>query len=246
MSKLRSLGGARALALALALVSGAQSADAQLVPALTPNTVRASGPSSDHVPVIYVHGVGADLFDLWTPAREYLLAHGYTKGDITDFHYVSLDGAAPAAALLAKEVDWLREKTGKDKVAIVSHSFGSLVTKLCIVEGGCRGKVSHWSSLAGANNGTNLKLDPGTGAADDVRVDGELVTRLQARADAEIATQAVQVQVQWSPSDQAILPPTLSKETWAENVELPATINHQTILWDAEVIARTHAFLQRP
>ncbi|MET0342988.1 MAG: hypothetical protein ABW252_18420 [Polyangiales bacterium] len=246
MIKLKNLARLHALALATLVVSSAQSADAQGLPGLSPTTTRASGASSEHVPVIYVHGIGADLFDLWQPARTYLLEHGYTKGDITDFHYTSLDGAAPAAEKLAQEVDWLIAKTGKAKVAIVSHSFGSLVTKLCVVEGGCKGKVSHWSSLAGANNGTNLRLGFGSKAEVDLVVDGPLITRIAASAAEQIAAQGVKVQVQWSPTDQAVVPPTLSKETWAENVELPGSVTHQTILWEAAVIARTHAFLQTP
>jgi len=208
-------------------------------------TVRASGPSSARTPVIFVHGLYADDWDLWFVAKRALLAAGYVPGDITDLHYVSLEGVAPAAAQLATEVDWLLEKTGKSKVAIVSHSLGSLVTKLCVVEGGCKGKVSHWASLAGANNGTNFVLREQAPVVTDVDPNGALLVRLNAQAAKAFAEQAVQVQVQWSPGDTSILPPTLSQEPFAENVVLPATVTHQSILFDLDVTARTLQFLAR-
>ena len=45
--------------------------------------------------------------DLWLAARTYLLAHGYLQGDITDFHYASMDGAASVIGRFAISPAWM-------------------------------------------------------------------------------------------------------------------------------------------
>jgi triacylglycerol lipase len=219
------------------------------LPRLT--TARATGPASTHRPVIFVHGLGSDELNLWFLAIAHFKTQGYTPGDITVIQYVSMNGALPASAQLATEVDWLIAHTGKPKVDIVSHSFGSLVTKHCIVEGGCQGKVARWESLAGAQNGTHFKRDASAAAAPsgpsvaDLEPDSALVKRLQETGEAALRAQGVAMQVQWTPGDQAVVPPMLSKEGVADNVELSPLVTHQSILFDASVIQRTCAFLQR-
>lgn len=253
MSRLKSLLAPLSLVatiLAVATVSLAQ--DTSVPPGSTKlKTARASGSSSDHRPVIFVHGVGSDDLNLWFMAVEYFKTQGYKPGDITVIQYASLEGAVPASEQLAVEVDWLLAKTGKPKLDIVSHSMGSLVSKRCIVEGGCKGKVAHWENLAGANNGTNLKLDAAFGidpkkqTVIDVKPDSDLVKRLHELGEKEMRDQGVITQVQWTPGDTSIVPPELSKESFAENVQLSPLVTHQTILFDLSVIQRTCAFLNR-
>ena len=32
--------------------------------------------------------------------------------------------------------------------------MGSMVAKTCIIIGGCKGKVAHWETMSGVDNGT--------------------------------------------------------------------------------------------
>lgn len=117
-------------------------------------TIRPTGAPSGRTPVVFVHGWSANE-TMWDTAVGAFRAAGYTTGDITVLYYDSSLSAESAAATLAAEVDHLRSYTGAAKVDVVSHSFGSMVTRSCIELGACAGKISHWMSLAGADNGTS-------------------------------------------------------------------------------------------
>lgn len=205
-------------------------------------TIRPTGPPSTHAPVVFVHGWNANE-TMWDTAVARFKAAGYTSGDITVFYYDSGKPAAEAAAALAAEVDHLRSYTGKAKVDIVSHSFGSMVTRYCIELGSCAGKVNHWMSLAGADNGTSIALICAAFQASCADMAGQTTTieSLQA-AWPQITTQGVKVEVQWSASDGVIIPATNSKNPApAANVEL-AGLAHNDIPNNAGVLTETLSF----
>jgi triacylglycerol lipase len=206
-------------------------------------------PAKGKTPVIFVHGY-AESGAMWDAAVAAFTAAGYQATDLTRFDYPSqgegaLD-ATQAAEKLAATVDTVRQASKHDRVDIVAHSLGNLVTKTCIVEGGCRNKVTHWANFAGAQNGTGLAADPTLcpdPACTDMAPGSALITRLQAADDAQIARQRVKVQVHWSPNDGIIIPPEGSKEAYAENIEVAGTIDHFTISNDPGVLADTLAFV---
>ena len=102
-------------------------------------TIRPTGAPSGRTPVVFVHGWTADE-TMWAPAVDAFRSAGYTSGDITVVYYDSALPARDAAAVLATEVDHLRSYTGRSKVDIVSHSYGSMVTRYCIELGGSAGE----------------------------------------------------------------------------------------------------------
>lgn len=208
-------------------------------------TVRPTGAPSGKTPVIFVHGFSGSP-SMWDTAANAFKAAGYTAGDITEISYDSNQSAATAAAQLATEIDYLRQFTGKDKVDIVSHSFGSMVSRWCVELGNCKNKVSHWMSLAGADNGTSI-AGLCTFFADsckDMNGQTNTITQLQANWS-QISTQGIKVEVQWSTNDGVIIPATNSKELApAKNVEVSSTLSHNTIPTDAGVIAETINFLK--
>jgi len=208
-------------------------------------TIRPTGPPSAHTPVIFVHGWNANE-TMWDTAIARFKSAGYTSGDITVLYYDSTKPAAEAAAALATEVDFLRSSTGKAKVDIVSHSLGSMVTRYCIELGSCSGKVSHWMSLAGADNGTSIALLCAAFSASCADMAGQTPTIQSLQANwSQITTQGVKVEVQWSPNDGVILPATNSKNPApATNDEL-AGLAHSAIPNDPGVLAETVAFFGR-
>jgi triacylglycerol lipase len=206
-------------------------------------TIRPTGPPSTHTPVIFVHGWNSNE-SMWDTARATFQAAGYTSGDITVLYYDSGQSAQTAAATLAAEVDHLRSYTGQSKVDIVSHSLGSMVTRYCIELGSCAGKVDHWMSLAGADNGTSLALLCAGFQASCADMAGQTPTiaNLQA-AWSEISAQGVDVEVQWSPNDGVIIPATNSQNPPpAINVQLDGSLAHLEIPDDPGVLAETIDF----
>jgi triacylglycerol lipase len=207
-------------------------------------------PPAGRAPVIFVHGWAEDG-TMWDSAVAALTAQGYAASDLNRFDYASTgEGAVDAVTAseqLAARVDEVRQATGRARVDIVAHSLGNLVTKHCIVEGGCAGKVAHWANLAGAQNGTEIAVfcsetDP---ACVDMLPGSALITRLQDADDAQIAAQKVKVQVHWSAQDGVIIPPEGSQEPYADNIQVADTLTHLMIPDDPGVLADTVRFLSR-
>lgn len=209
--------------------------------------IRPSGPPSERTPVVFVHGWNGSE-TTWDAAVAQFRSAGYTSGDMTVLYYDSALSAADAAAVLATEVDHLRSYTGKSRVDIVSHSFGSMVTRYCIELGSCAGKVEHWMSLAGADNGTAIAgfcTILGQASCLDMAGQTSTIADLQV-AWPQIAAQGVEVEVQWTPNDGVIAPATNSTNPPpAVNVELSGSLTHNDLPADAAVIAETIAFFGR-
>ena len=209
-------------------------------------TRRPSGAPSGRTPVIFVHGWNADE-GKWDDAVAEFKSAGYTSGDITVLYYDSSKGAADVASSLADEVDHLRTYTGQQKVDIVSHSYGSMVTKSCIVAGRCAGKVSHWMSLAGADNGTSTAelCTLIQASCRDMTGQTSTIADLQA-AWGQISVQNVKVEVQWSSSDGVITPNTNSKlPPPAVNLQVSGSLSHDDMVKNSSVITETINFFKR-
>ena len=216
---------------------------ASLVLGTACQTIRPSGAPTGRTPVVFVHGWNGSE-TMWETAVAQFDAAGYSRGDITVVYYDSGLSAQDASEVLADEVDHLLAYTGQAEVDIVSHSYGSMVTRQCIELGRCAGKVDHWMSLAGADNGTSLAglcaaFQP---SCADMSGQSPTVSQLQAAWN-QISLQGVQVEVQWSANDGVIIPATNSKNPPpAVNVEVSSSLTHNQLPADAGVIARTIAF----
>lgn len=207
-------------------------------------TIRPMGSPSGRTPVIFVHGYAGDE-TVWNAAVQQFEAAGYAPGDITVISYDTNKSAHDAAVDLATEVDYLRNYTGKSKVDVVSHSYGSMVTKYCIELGSCSGKVSHWVSLAGADNGTSTSALCTIISASCADMAGQTSTIADLQAAwPNLVNQGVKVEVQWSPTDGTINPATSSIEpTPALAVQLTGGQTHTQIPSDAGVLAEAIRFL---
>ncbi len=208
--------------------------------------IRPTGPPSGRTPVVFVHGWNGSEAT-WDAAVAQFEAAGYAPGDITVLYYDSSLSASAAAEVLAAEVDHLKAYTGEAKVDIVSHSFGSMVTKWCIELGGCANDVAHWMSLAGADNGTSIAGLCAALSASCADMAGQTTTIATLQANwGQITTQGVEVEVQWSANDAVIQPATSSKNPPpAVNVEVSSTLAHNDLPSNAGVIAEAIAFLAR-
>jgi triacylglycerol lipase len=205
--------------------------------------IRPTGTPSGNTPVVFVHGWNGNE-TLWDSAVDQFHDAGYTTGDITVLYYDSSISAQEASAILATEVDHLRDYTGQTKVDIVSHSYGSMVTRYCIELGGCAGKVDHWMSLAGADNGTSIAGLCAFFQASCADMSGQTTTIADLQAAwPQIAAQGVHVEVQWTANDGVIIPATNSKNPApATNIEVDSTLTHNDLPADPGVLAETIDF----
>jgi triacylglycerol lipase len=202
------------------------------------------GGSSGRLPVVFVHGYTADAGGSMTAYMTGFRAAGWPGGHLYEFKYPSLvAGARPAAQGLAAAVNQLLARTGQDKVDIVAHSEGNLVSETCIVLGGCAGKVRRWINLTGAQNGTNLAalaFLPNSSPT-DMNPNGALVRELNSKERAALGEQGVSTIVFWTTTDTIIIPGNLARESFAvRNVQFVG--NHFTILADASIVQQAIRF----
>ncbi|GAO10207.1 esterase/lipase family protein [Streptomyces lydicamycinicus] len=178
-------------ALALALgVTTVPAAAADPSPATTPagsaaRTAAASGwnnysckPSAAHPrPVVLVHGTLGNSIDNWLGLAPYLVARGYC---VFSLDYGQLPGVPffhglgpveASARQLAAYVDRVLAATGTEKVDLVGHSQGGMMSRVYLKFHGGADKVNTLVGLAPDNHGTDLNgltrlLDHFPGAKD--------------------------------------------------------------------------------
>jgi triacylglycerol lipase len=215
-------------------------------------------PPPKHNPVIFVHGYLLGPAN-WTTAIAQFTAAGYAPSEIVAIRYDYVVSVIDSAPTLAQAVDEVRARTGAERVDIVSHSLGSLVTKQCILgdapagKPDCHGKVAHWMSLAGVDNGTKVELAIAKGQPSNEDVQGRppvcqspcdpapVYPKLQSRWNGTVC-QGVSVEVQWTPNDEIVKEPERSREPApAVNLEVHS-LDHISIISDPPVIAETIRF----
>src|SRR4051812_32703125 len=151
--------------------------------------------------VILVHGFTAEALPNWAVMAPGLTAAGFRT---VTFRYSSLTiGAELAARQLAATVNMYA--SGGRKVGLLGHSEGGLVTKTCIVLGGCAGKVSHWFNISGVNNGTLISAGIPGNALGDMGTTSVLVNRLKAN-NAKFREQGIKCTVAWTATDGLVYP----------------------------------------
>jgi triacylglycerol lipase len=222
-----------------------------------------NGAASGKTPVVLIHGwlEGASI---WGTMINRLQQAGYKQGDITNLSYNTTgtgQASAPptAAAKLSQAVDaaiaYARANgnPGATKVDIISHSYGSMVTRYCMAIAQCAGKVAHWVSLAGADGGTTIAAVPqslGQGSGAAMVIDSPVVQQLRSpQAIEAIRSQGVKIRVFWTNTDGVINPaqnsqwPTPQNPEPGVNVQVADGISHLNIFSNAGVIAQTITFL---
>lgn len=136
----------------------------RLVHDLSPYRVQVRG----RTPILLVHGWGANsacfmAVQLWLKWRGYpnVYAVSYTPPVID---------ARRLAAQLAHHIDDARAATGAEKVHIVAHSMGGLLTRYAIKNLGCAGKIDKVITLGSPHRGSKLaNVLPGAGNVPQMR-----------------------------------------------------------------------------
>jgi len=115
-------------------------------------------------PIILVHG-NTEAPRFWNEARDWFLAHGYTRDEVwavgygydCTCHFDSNDGAVPTIEAFVTAVqDYLRRKSGLPvaQVNIVAHSLGVTLVRQWMKQDNAWHRVRNFVAVAGANHGT--------------------------------------------------------------------------------------------
>lgn len=113
----------------------------------------AANAETANTPVVFVHGYTGSSSN-WLTAQTVFRAAGYSTDELHSYEYDWTASNEESAAGLADFVEGVKTKTGSDKVNIVNHSMGGLVSGWYIKELGGQSNVANLASLAGANHGT--------------------------------------------------------------------------------------------
>jgi triacylglycerol lipase len=104
-------------------------------------------------PVVFVHGYTGSASN-WVTAMSVFRTAGWSSSNLFAYEYNSYGNNVTNAQGLASFVDQVKARTGADKVAIVNHSMGGLVSQYYLKVLNGHNNVSHLASIAGANHGT--------------------------------------------------------------------------------------------
>ncbi|MEV4926166.1 esterase/lipase family protein [Streptomyces roseoverticillatus] len=222
-----------ALALAAAVaatVTAGPAASAEAAPAPA-EVVHASA----RTPVVFVHGYLSDGVT-WDPAIAAFLAAGYRPGDLFTYSYDFFGSNEASARGLAAFVAKVKAGTGADKVDIVNHSMGGLVSLWYAKELGGAANIKHLASLAAPHHGTYIaglctvlsvscrEMSPGS----------DFLKRL---ASGDETPGAVDYRTWYSPCDGVISPFTSTPLQGAVNTLVPCE-THLGFLTDVGLLTR--------
>ncbi|MBW5486375.1 esterase/lipase family protein [Streptomyces bambusae] len=192
-------------------------------------------------PVVLVHGYNADP-GVWGALRADLRAAGYADSELFSWGYDTHRSVnEELSGRLAAYVEEVRRQTGADRVDVVAHSFGSLVSRWYVKFGGGAATVDHWVSLAGPNHGTSTAWACALWdqACRDMTPNSYVQKNLAA-GDETPGT--VKYATFWSDCDEVINPDGSVPLTGAANTGV-GCLKHNDLLGDATTTSGVRAFL---
>ncbi len=188
-------------------------------------------PSADggaRTPVLLVHGYVCNR-GIWHPFAQWLAARGHPVDSVNlEPAFGTIDDYLP---IVAEGVRRLRERSGRDRIAIVAHSMGGVVARAYLASAGA-GSVCAVVTLGSPHAGTWLaRMGYGRNVAQMVPGCGWL-GGLQAR-EAQ-GTGALFTTI-WSPHDNIVMPQRASQHlAGATSVAVPGR-GHLQLAYDPEV-----------
>ncbi|WP_327168048.1 triacylglycerol lipase [Streptomyces subrutilus] len=229
------------LCLALLAPFPAQAADRAPAQAADRAPAQAADRAPVRNPVVLVHGYNADP-GVWGSLREDLRAAGYADSELFSWGYDTHRSVNEVlAGQLGAYVEEVRRQTGAARVDVVSHSFGSLVSRWYVKFGGGTATVGHWVSLAGPNHGTSTAWACALWdqACRDMTPGSYVVKNLAAGDE---TPGAVKYATFWSDCDEVVNPDSSVPLAGAVNTPV-GCLDHNALLGDDATSAGVRAFL---
>lgn len=202
-------------------------------------------PKPQGTPILFVHGWNS-TGGIWTTMIGRFKTDGWTDARLHAFSYNTAVSNATTAGIIGSKVDSILVATGASKVAIVSHSMGSLSARYYVKNVlGADGKVSAFVSLAGANHGTQTAgtcvfLFGQTSCA-EMLPGSTFLTAL----NADDETPGITAYATWrSPCDNVISPQSSTVLDGATNT-LTSCLQHGQLYTDATVYGQVRSFVNQ-
>ncbi|MYY87017.1 triacylglycerol lipase [Streptomyces sp. SID335] len=206
-----------------------------------PAATSAPAPRVARTPVVFVHGYNADP-GVWGSLREDLRSAGYGEDELFSWGYDTSQSVNETLSdRLSAYVAEVRARTGADRVDLVAHSFGSLVTRWYVKFGGGASSVDHWVSLGGPNHGTGTAWACAlwSQACRDMTPGSYVVRKL---AEGDETPGPVAYATWWSACDEVIDPDGSVPLTGAAN-HAAGCVKHNDLLGDDAVSLGVRTFL---
>ncbi|XVX19409.1 esterase/lipase family protein [Actinomycetota bacterium] len=195
------------------------------LPPLT-RSLAATDIEAANTPILLVHGM-LDNQSIWALMRRGLRRRGF--GLITSMNYSVLTrDVRTAAAQLAQEVERIVEETGYERIHIIAHSMGGLISRYYITRLGGDEHVHTLVTLGTPHHGTYNAYAWPSGVARQMRPNSALMRELMEPVP-ECDTRFV---VYWSDLDELVFPQYLGglyhPDLEVRNVRLHG-VGHMTI-----------------
>jgi len=199
---------------------------------------RPGSGSSDDVPVLLVHGYDMNRATMW-PLALYLRTRGW-KWVHSVNHGPWGNPVAAHARHLAVRVAELKRASGADRVDVVAHSMGGLITAFYAARMDGARDIRRLVTIGTPWKGTWLAYFGHRAEARDLEPESAVVTELSS-----ICPRVVPVTSIWTPCDQIVVPARNSVIDHADCVEIPIA-GHLDLLIDGRVFTAVRDALRAP
>ncbi len=183
-------------------------------------------PDDGHRPLVLVHGLGGHRGN-FAPMRGWLALRGRRRS-----YSIGLpdDPLAELGHRLVETLAKVVEVNGlgpEDRIDIVAHSMGGLVSRLALLDVETTNRVHTLVTLGTPHSGTHAARFAGSGRARDLRPDSDVLERLAGQSPWAGPTRLVCL---WSRADPLMQPAETARMPGAEHVELPEMTHLQYLL----------------
>lgn len=183
-------------------------------------------------PIVFVHGYSGNSSN-WSTMIGRFTASGYPSNKLYGFNYNSFVSSDTASgAQLASYVSTVRARHGGEKISIVAHSNGGLVSRAFRVFNGGSSVMRRFVTLGTPHNGTTSAWACVSPACFDMRAGSLFLLRLAGRGcDRSL----------WSSVDGVILPASSARCGSSTQV---ASVDHLSLLTNSSVYNSVRAALR--
>lgn len=190
------------------------------------------------MPILLVHGILSNR-GMWIWFRRRLIAE--ELGPVYTISLEPLLGSIDAmAAKLHARVQFIGEQTGHEKVLIIAHSMGGLVTRSMMANHGAA-RVAQLITLGSPHYGTALaKFSIGL-CTQQMRQGSAWLAALE-RQETERPHGVPTVSI-YTLNDDLVYPPESSELHWARNIAVPG-VGHVSLLFSESIVQRVLSIIR--
>ena len=190
------------------------------------------------VPVVLVHGLGGNR-GAWWPLRLYLRMNGHRRIYAFGYEDGTIEGHAGD---LKGFVESILKTTGEQKVDIVAHSLGGIISRYAIQRLGLSGTVRTFVTMAAPHQGTYAAQYANTKLTRSIRPESDVIRDLNADDPAAYPMRFFSI---YSDRDVYVVPAEGMTHPGAENIFLP-DVSHSQYLVSPQVFRVVASCLGNP